>query len=82
MTKNARDKSLSLRRDLADTIPVLKQESYYAIYEAYSVVQVLSNLHTEQILLISTKKTQTIYPARAERARAVTVSQCPHSEVR
>ena len=37
---NARDKSLSLRQDLADTIPVLKQEPHYAIYEAYSVVQV------------------------------------------
>ena len=37
---NVRDKSLSLRQDLADAIPVLKEESHYAIYEAYSVVQV------------------------------------------
>ena len=40
MPNNVRDKSLSLRQDLADAIPVLKQESHYAIYEAYSVVQV------------------------------------------
>ena len=36
----ARDKSLSLRTDLTDALPVLKRESHYAIYEAYSVVQV------------------------------------------
>ena len=42
MPNNVRDKSLSLRQDLADAIPVLKQESHYAIYEAYSVVQVES----------------------------------------
>ena len=52
MTINARDKSLSLRRDLADAIPVLKQESNYAIYEAYSVVQVYTYIHIS--MLVST----------------------------
>ena len=40
ITTCARDKSLSLRTDLTDALPVLKRESHYAIYEAYSVVQV------------------------------------------
>ena len=31
---------MSLRTDLTDALPVLKRESHYAIYEAYSVVQV------------------------------------------